>query len=188
VQLGDLMRAGDGVFRAPTRPVAFKAIGRDGEGNRIVRDVAAVLEFVDEDDRETARIEAEKELRKSFPAGDPPADVLNDARAYRVLLLALRDADDPRKPFALSFPELRRSLHHLEARRIYLDYLDWCDLEFPSQIDDDQFDALVEEAKKKSFGDLLSSHDSLLIVRALPSLVARFGKSTTEQSGAGEPG
>jgi hypothetical protein len=69
-----------------------------------------------------------------------------------------------------------------------MEYDRWCAEEFPERVDEDTFEALVEEAKKKSLGDLLSSRESSEILRALPSLVAHFGKSTIPPSGDGDPG
>jgi hypothetical protein len=191
MKLGEILRKSGGAFRAPTKPVKFKVIGRDpSSGDQTVADAEAVLVFVDESEREEALIESEKYIRKKFPDGVMlSADRLTDSHTYHLLAKALRDADDPRQPFAAGgVSELRASLHRNEAQHVYSEYLRFVDEEFPEHVDDETFEELADAAAKKSLRDLLSSFDLSTIRRALPSLVARFSKSTTPTSSDGRHG
>lgn len=190
MKLGEIItgKAG-GVYDAPTRPVRFKVIGKRANGEQVVADAEAVIAFVPESQRVESRVAADKALRMSFPDGNAPADLLNDERVYHLLLKCLKDSDDHRQPFAMTVDELKGSLHRRVAVDLYTAYEKFSADEFPEEMDVDTFEQLVEEAKKKSLCDLLSSHGSELILRALPSLAAHFGKSQpTPTSGAGEPG
>lgn len=190
MKLGEILagQEGRGVFRAPTKRIKLKVLGANASGEQTVADAEAVLSFVPEHEREEARIEAERSLAKQYP-GLVPEPVLHDARVYHLLQRALRDADDPRQPFAEGgVVQLKRALHQRTALDAYVAYERWCAQEFPEQVDEDVFEQLVEEAKKKSLVDLLSAHDSSRILEAMPSLVAHFGRSRTQTSGGGEPG
>lgn len=189
MKLGDIIAGGGstGAYRAPTKSVKFKVLGENSQSEQVIADARAELRFVPEDEAVECRDTAERVLRKKF-ADAIPADLLLDERAFQLLQRALRDADDPRQPFAASVTELRSGLQRREANRLVNVYEQWVAEEFPEQVDDDIFEQLVEEAKKKSLADLLSSHESSTILRALPSLVAHFGKSPMLTSGDGELG
>lgn len=191
MQLGDIFAgagaSGSGVYRAPTKSVKLKLV-QEIDGELFVADGRAVLRFVPEDAAEECRIAAEKELRVQFPDGGVPGDLLADNRAFHILQRALRDTDDPRKPFAASVRELKSALQQRAAIEAFDTYAQWVREEFPAQVDDETFEELVEAASKKSLPDLFSDFDSAKISRAWPSLVAHFGKSKTLTSGAGEPG
>lgn len=191
MKIGDIFAgsgSSTGVYRAPTRQVKIKLIGDNEVAEQTVAETRAVLRFVPEDAAAETRVAAEKELREQFPDGNPPSDLVADARAFHLLQRALRDADDPRQPFAMSVKELRASLQRREALGLFASYTQFVTDEFPEHIDDDLFAELVDEAAKKSLSALLSSHDSSKILRALPSLVEHFGRSPTPTSGDGEPG
>jgi len=185
MKLGDILGAG---FEAPHHKVTFKVIGKDRQGSQVVADASAVLAFVSEDDRKECWREADRETRKKYPDGDAPEAVTSDERCYHLLCRALRDEDDPRQPFAGNVGELRRALSANTFVELMRTYNEFCADEFPPHVDVDTFEKLAEEAKKKSLLDLLSQYDSWTILRALPSLVARFGKLKTETSGGGELG
>jgi hypothetical protein len=189
VKLGDILtrsRKGQAV-PAPTTPLTFKVLGRDEQGVRTTTDARAVLAFVDDDERNEALRQAEKELRAEFPDGNVPLGLLSEERNYHVLAKGLRDEDDPRAPFADSVKQLRGALHHMEYERIVRAYEDFLEEEFPETPTPEQLDQLIEEAAKNSFGGLLTSYDLRTIRRALPFLVARFGRSPMLTSGAGTP-
>lgn len=189
MQLGDIFAGGKspGVYRAPTKHVKLKLV-QDIDGVLHVADAPAVLRFVPEDEAEECRIAAEKELRQQFPDGNIPSDLLADSKAFHILQRALRDADDPRRAFALSVRELKSAMQQRVGVETWTIYQIWVAEEFPEQVDDETFEELVEAASKKSLPDLFSQFDSSKIRRAWPSLVAHFGKSKTPTSGAGEPG
>src|SRR5579859_3319296 len=191
MKLGEIQtgQGGRGVYRAPTKPVKIKVLSTSPSGEQQVSDAEAVLAFVSEHEREEARVEAERDLAKRYSGGIIPQSVLDDAVVYYVLQRALRDADDPRQPFADGgVAQLKSALHQRAAIDLFVTYQRWCAQEFPPQVDDEVFESMVEEARKKSLADLLSAFDSSQILAAMPSLVALFGKSKTQTSGGGEPG
>lgn len=160
------------------RPIVFRIAGRNGKGVAVkVEEAKAVLRFVDEQARSEAYRDADKALREFYrdAGAEPPIDRLIQERNYHVLFRALRDADDPSKPLAATVLQLRSVLVLDEARRIFDEYDRWVGEEFPEFIDADKFKALVEDAKKNSFPDLLTSYGSDLIRRAMPSLLAALG-------------
>lgn len=187
MKLGDLFtgkRASEGACTAPTKSVKFKVLGeRDGE--QLMTEASAVFRFVPEDEAETCRIEAERALRDEFPGG-APADLIEDARAFRIIQRALRDEDDPRQPFARDVASLQAALQQRVAVDLFRTYIEWARVEFPETVDDEMLDKLIAEASKKSLPDLLSQFDSSEISRAWGSLVAHFGKlRKTPTSSAG---
>lgn len=189
MKLGEIVtgRAGS-VFDAPTKSVKFKLIGSKANGDGLISEAEAVLAFVPEDQRTEARINAEKAMRKQFPDGNIPEDLLSDERVYHLLHKSLKDSDDHRQPFASSVDELKRFMHRRTILDLATAYEQFCADEFPEVVEDDVFEQLVAEAKKKSLGDLISSYEPEKILRALPSLVAAFGKSQPETSGDGKHG
>lgn len=185
MNLSDILMGKSGpTFDAPSKSVKFKVIGRDPQGSQTVADAEAALVFVTEDERTEARVAAELEVRKRGTA-DP--EVLYDTRVYRLLTYALRDSEDHRKPFVSDVNLLQRSLNRRTVMELFSAYEQFVADEFPAQMDEELFEKLVESAKGKYLSDLLSSHDSWTILRAMPALVAHFGQLQTETSGSGEP-
>jgi hypothetical protein len=62
--------------------------------------VEAVLAYVDEEERAELRVEAASHLALKFKGKPIPEQVQRDEEIIRILALALRDKDDPAKPFA----------------------------------------------------------------------------------------
>lgn len=188
MRLGDFLNVTvEGQVTAQTHPVTFKAIKRGKHGDEYVIEVKAVIAFVDEKRRDEAMDAAEAAIRRVYPDGNAPVEKRSNEIAYQVLLRALRDADDARVQFAESVEQLRAVLVQRVATYLYSEYLDFVDEEFPEVITPDQFAELVEAARKKSLSDLLTSTDYWTLRRALPGLVAHFGKSPTPIFGAGAP-
>ncbi len=188
MRLGDFLNTTvEGHVAAPLHPVTFKAIKRGKHGEEYVIEMKAVLAFVDEKRRDDAIDAAEAAIRRVYPDGNTPAEKRSNEIAYQVLLRALRDGDDPRVQFAENVEQLRSVLVQRVATHLYGEYLDFVDEEFPEVITPEQFAELVEAARKKSLSDLLTSTDYWTLRRALPGLVAHFGKSLTLTSGAGAP-
>jgi len=139
-----------GAIPAPTHPVNFKALARGPRGDRHVVDVAAVLAFVDEDERETAIDAANAAVRRAYPEGGEPEEKRRNAVAYEILVRALRDAEDSRAQLSASVEELRKALVQPVATRLYADYLAFVDSEFPSTPTPQQLKELTSEAEKNS--------------------------------------
>jgi hypothetical protein len=150
-------------------------------------EVTATLAYVDEFQRAEALAAAEKSVRSRFPTGPLPEVQLGNEETYQILFRALRDAEDPKRPFADSVDELRLSIVKPVAAWLYREYELLIEEEFPTIPTDEQFDELVADAEKKSLRALLTSMGFLRLARALPSLAAHFARSPIETSGAGEP-
>jgi len=161
---------------APAKPVKFKVIGSNAKGHQTTMDASAVLVFVPEHARQRALLEAEKAMHAESDGKVISPDRQDDENIYHILFEALRDESDHRTYFARNFKELKLALVKPVAKELYTTYTHWVSEEFPASIDDAQFDALVEEAKKKSLVDLLSCTEFSTILRVLPSLAALYGK------------
>lgn len=172
---------------APTRPVKFRVLSKDSNGERTIVEASAVLAFVDDEERREALIAAEKSLREEFPTGEIPSERLKEEYAYHVLARALRDEEDTAAQFATDVKQLRRALHSMDRVRIYDEYVAFIADEFPEDVDQDTLEKLVEEAEGKSLRALLSDYGYSQIRAALPSLAARYGTSQTGTSGGTGP-
>ena len=139
-----------GTTPAPTHPVTFRALARGTRGDRYVVDTPAMLAFVDEDEREAALDAAEAAVRRVYPDGTAPEEKRRNAVAYEILLRALRDAAEPRAQLAASVEELRKALVQPVATRLYADYIEFVEREFPATPTAKQFEELAEEAEKNS--------------------------------------
>jgi hypothetical protein len=135
---------------APTKPVAFKIIKRLGRGQELVKQVTAVLAFVDEAKRDRAIDAAEAACRRVYQDGSAPPEKRRNELAYQLLLYALRDADEPRAQFASTIDELRSALVQPVATDLYDQYVQFLAEEFPAAPTKEQFDELVEDAAKNS--------------------------------------
>jgi hypothetical protein len=148
MRLGDFLRQQDQHEPAPTQPVTFKAVGKNPRGEDITVEVSAALAFVDEERRARALNAAQVVMRQFYPAGDAPAAELGNEQAYQLLLLALRDADDPRVQLAENADQLKRALVKPVAERLYGEYQKFVAEEFPDVIEPEEFKGLVKEAEK----------------------------------------
>jgi hypothetical protein len=88
---------------------------------------------------------------------------------------------------AESADALKLALVRREAARAWAEYQTFEFEEYPPFITPEEEAALVEEARKKSLADLLSSGSSSRILQGWGSLRAAFGRSPTPTSSAGEP-
>lgn len=174
MKLGDILSGSGSCRPAPTRLASFKVVGYDNAHGRVVADATARLTFVDERSRLDALAEVNADLAKTHKTEPATAARRSDEEIFHVLFRALKDADDPRQPFAESVTALKNALVISVARELWEEYSAFVAEEFPPWIDEEEFKALVEEAKKKSLSDLLSSPSSSQIRRAMPSLVAHF--------------
>ena len=178
MKLRDLLSSA-GSRLAPTRPIRWKAIGYNERHERVMADVSAVFAFVDERQRQEALRDAAKALAKDYGSEPVPPSRRTDEESYHLLNRALRDADDPRSPFAESVEELKQALVFEATREVMSEYDRFCVEEFPPEVSEEEFKELVAEARTSFLSDLLSSSRSLQIRRAWPSLVAHFGASPT---------
>jgi len=187
MRLGDFLKRQDQHEPAPTRPVTYRAIGQNPRGEDFTVAVSAVLAFVDEDRRPRSLNAAQVTMRHTYPAGDIPEVELSNEQVYQLLLLALRDATDPRVQLAESVDQLKRSLVKPVAERLYREYQDFVADEFPMVIEPEEFQKLVSESKKSSLSVLLTSIDYSTLRQALPGLAAHFASSPTPTSGGSAP-
>ena len=176
MKLGDFLSQAGSSTPAPTKPVKFKVLGINGEGQQVTAEAEAVIVFVDEHARQEAIREAHKDVRERWKNEDVPPDRLDDEITYQFLLKALRTADDPRRSFCASARELRNALTLRVCGSLMQQYRAFADEEFPDDVDNATLEELIKEAEKKSFADLISARGFSLIHRALPFLAARFGK------------
>lgn len=180
MKLSDFLNAQGRARPAPTRPINFKVLGRDQRASVMVADASAELAFVPEGARQEALRDADKIVMDAYGSATVPTDRREDERAYHVLYRALRDKDDPRQPFADSISELKGALVLPEAQRLYNEYKQFEAEEFPDIVDAEMFERMVEEAKKNSLSDLLSSFGFDVVRRSMPGLISRLGKSLTQ--------
>lgn len=160
------------------RPIDFIVIGINSRGESVQAPASAKFRFVNEQERAELFAKADAEVAKRYD-GKAPFDRQIDERNYYLLHAALRDADSPSDPFAVSVMKLRNSLVREEAQRIYKAYEDWIEEEFPAHVDDAEMAKLIEEAKKNSMLDLLTSYGFKRTLSALRSLAATSGEPST---------
>lgn len=144
MRLGDFLKKG---AEAPTHPVQFQIVGKDAQEVTVRATASAVLAFVDESSRQQSRLDARAHLTALDAA--PSDDELIDERICQILFRSMRDADDPRKPFAQSVDELRRALVLVERNRLYLAYSKFVEDEFPDTCSPDALKAMETEAAGK---------------------------------------
>jgi len=161
VKLGNFIRSA-GARPINPHPVLFNAKGRDQNLKLVKAEVRAVFVFVDEDQREELRVRAREAVRKKFADREIPDGVFRDEEEYQLLFEALRDEDvDANGQYprlADTVDELRSSLVLRECRRLMDEYEQYIAEEFPPAISKDEMAKLVEEAKKNSVSDLLTSY------------------------------
>jgi hypothetical protein len=185
MNLGDFLNTAGSTPAAPQEPVSFEILHQTALGESHKIPCNAVLVCLPEKDRQKALAEALKHMRKQYPDGIPPERLAEEER-YQILAEALRDSEEPRKSFA-GVAQLRTALVSSVAHELWQQYVSFLEKEFPPIIDAVEFAKLVEDAKKKSFSDLLSSIGSVKLLRALPGLTYLFAGSQTQTSSDGEP-
>jgi hypothetical protein len=176
MKLGDFLRQAPRRRPVNPRPVRFSAVEPDKTKAQAVVDAEAILVFVDEDARAQIGPAARASLEKRFPDGSLDDEDLKNERAYQLLFLCLRDAEDPRSSFAASVDELRSALVLPEARRLTDEYDRYVQDEFPPAVDDETWRQLMEDAEKNCIGVLLTKYGSGPVGRLLSFLAARSGK------------
>jgi hypothetical protein len=158
------------------RAATLRVVGKNSQGESVKVEAAPVVfRFVTEQERAEAYRDADAEVRKTYKDRDPPIDRLVTERNYHLLLRALRDSSDPTKPLFASALQLRNSLVLEEAQRVFAEYDGWISDEFPPSIDDETMKKLIDDAKKNSLSDLITSYGYEQIRTALPSLAAQSG-------------
>lgn len=178
MKLGDILK-GAGARVSVPHSVQFTAVGQNAQLQRISVPVPAVLIYVPEDTRETLRFDARSALAQKYPGKLPTERVISDEETFHLLFHALHQPE-PGASGAYSrlcdtVDELRMSLVLNEADRLTMEYHRYMALEFPPYVSDKEFEELVDEAKKKSLADLLTSYGFEKCARALTSLAGRAG-------------
>jgi hypothetical protein len=151
-------------------------MGLDSQHSAIVTEAKAELAFVTEFDRQEAMRTAEKELKALYGSEEISDDRRRDAYTYHILQRALRDADDVRTAFAGSVKELEKALVLPEANKIWSEYIQFCDEEFPDYVDPDTFEKLVAAAKKDSVSTLISTFGYEDVRRSMPGVLALLSR------------
>lgn len=185
MNLGDFLSTAGSVPPAPVEPVSFNVLHEDQGGERRKIPVNAILVCITEKARQKCMRDALAHLRKEYPEGIPP-DRLAEEERYQILAECLRDADEPRKAFS-GVTQLRSAIVSSEAAEVWSTWVNFMDREFPPSISPEEFQQLVEDAKKKSLSGLLGSIDSSKILRALPGLMFLLKNSPTQTSSELEP-
>ena len=170
--LADFLK--QGARQAATRSVSFKVVGQDSQARALVADARAELAPLSEHQRQEALREAERALRETYYKDPIPDARRDDEGMYHVLTRALRDPDDPRRPFADSVRELKGALVLAEAARLWSAYVAFLDEEFPDIVDAETFEKLVDAAKKVSLIDLISSFGYDVVSRSIGGLLSRL--------------
>lgn len=147
MKLGDFFNEAP---EAPTRPVEFDALWKNGDASTVRAKVRARFAFVDESARQQALRDAQRHLLAEYKDLPIPEQRRIDENTYYILHRALRDEDDPRQPFAASVDQLRRALTAPVSGRLIAEYADWVAAEFPSVIDKATLDGLEKEAEGNS--------------------------------------
>lgn len=179
MKFGEFLRQGGRTRQVNLRAVTFKATGQDENLRSVTAEVPAVMAFVDEDRRETIRVEAAADLDKRYQGKQIPAGVTRDEEIYRLLFEALRDPT-PNESGSHgrlfdNLTELRTALVLPEVRRLSDEYDLFLVEEFPPRVSQADFDAMVEDAKKNSASDLLSKYGFEKTVKAMAFLAVRSG-------------
>lgn len=134
------------------KPVKFKVLGRDPEGKQVQAQAEAVWAFVSEDDRQEAKRLALAGLRErpEYRRGDAiPVDVLTDEECYRILMVALRDKDDPSRQFCpnAEYAKFRSAILLDQVNWLLRSYREFVADEYPELVTVEQHEGLTEEAR-----------------------------------------
>jgi len=190
MKLADILTKGltsSSALLAPTKRVEFRVMGHTKQGERTFLDASAILVFLDDQEREAALREAGKVARLRNGGADPSHGEMVEERTYQLLALALRDEDNTAAVFTRDATTLRKALHALEATRVWETYEAFLAEEYPSELDEETWKRLVDDAEKKYLRDLLLQYGSSAIRRVVPFLAGRCGAPLTVTSGAGAP-
>ncbi len=159
MNLGDILTTQGRAQPVHPHPVEFKAKGTNAELEIVTARVKAVLICLDEDQRTAARVAALGSVERRFKDKAVPSGVVSDEEIYHYLFEALRQpemVDGIHPKLAATVMELRGALVKNEANRIYREYVEYMEREFPENVSDEKWAALVEDAKKNSIPDLLT--------------------------------
>ncbi len=141
MRLDDFLKNVESAHLAPTLPVKFKVIGLTKDRQPVTFDAEAQLVFVDELASMTAtRAAHEKESSD---------DLFRTERAYQLLLVALRDKDNPAIQFASNVEQLKKALVGPVAAALMNSYQSFLAKEFPEMPTEQQAAEMEEEAAKK---------------------------------------
>ena len=179
MKLGEFFLNSAAIRRSPTKAVKFLAKQQDAHAQKQIVEVTALLTYLDEAERSQCERDACKFIAKEYAGCAIPDKATRAEEAFRVLALALRSSEDPSVYLVDSCDELKHALSAPTAADLYETYLAFVAEEFPLSVTTGDFEVLVEEASKKSLCDLLSERGFGPILRALPSLAARFGTLPT---------
>lgn len=141
MQLGDFLNGS--LSPSPTEPVEFRVVWKDDRGSQTTGRASAVLAFVDAHDVADAQRAAKAAAQTA--GGDEREEFV-----YHLLVAALRDSDDPRKPFCPTVPQLRKALLPPVAGDLMTKYNLFVKREFPSVLSERDREQLAEEARKNS--------------------------------------
>jgi hypothetical protein len=142
MRLDGFLKSAGRAMLAPTHPVSFTDIGLTKDRQQFKFSARAQLVFVDEEERAAILSEA----RSIQP--DPELQQLEVA--YRTLLVALRDIDDPAVRFADDVTQLRKALVSVEGGRLMREYQDFVKREFPEQPTASDLAEVASEAEGNS--------------------------------------
>jgi hypothetical protein len=142
MRLDGFLKSAGRAMLAPTHPVSFTGIGLTKDRQQFKFSARAQLVFVDEEERAAILSEA----RSIQP--DPELQQLEVA--YRTLLVALRDIDDPAVRFADDVTQLRKALVSVEGGRLMREYQDFVKREFPEQPTASDLAEVASEAEGNS--------------------------------------
>lgn len=180
MKLGNFLRTAGTAKPVNPHPVTFYAKGRDDSLRLVKAKVEAVLIFLDEDERTALRVQAREAAEKRFTGKVIPDGVYRDEESYHILFEALRqkapNANGQHERLCDTIDELRSALVLREAQRLYGEYDLYLLKEFPPSIDDETWRKLLEEAKKNSASDLLTSYGFERVAAVLSFLAAQSGK------------
>lgn len=179
MKLGNFLRAAGKAHPINPRPVRFFAKGRDERLRLVKAEVSAVFIFVDEDQREELRVRARESIQKKFGERPVPDGVMRDEEAYQLLFEALHEEeskDGQHARLADTIDELRSSLVLRECRRLNEEYEQYVAEEFPPQVSNEDFQAMVEESKKNFAPDLLTSFGYEKVVSLISFLAGRSSR------------
>lgn len=132
------MKLGDFLNHAPPdsfprEAVEFLVLGRNKQTARVAVKARALLELVDEVDRQEAIAAALATLAPRRKDGPVPAEVEYDERTYEVLFRALRDADNPVEPFFATVLQLKHALTDEGVSMLARHYKTFCEKHYPAQ-------------------------------------------------------
>jgi hypothetical protein len=182
MNLGDFLSNASSSPPLPAEPVSFTALHVNVTGDTLKVPVNAVLVCISEKERQECLRRALVHCRKEYPSADGiPPERLAEEERFQMLAEALRDADDPRKAFAHVL-QLRSVISPHEVTKLWQTLEAFMQREFPPIIDAAEFEKLVQDAKKKSLPDLLSSTGYLILSKALPVLALYFQNAPTHTS------